>query len=107
MTDLNFGLYYPLFERTIDTNIDAMVTEMAKHGHKIVGVRADGASVNIWWKNELLIKWQQQVCDWLFKIPCFAHRLKLLVENVLNDIYSNIKTFLKDIYLHFQIWSKE
>ena len=30
MTDLNFGLYYPLYERTIDTNIDAMATEMAK-----------------------------------------------------------------------------
>ena len=40
MTDLNFGLYYPLYERTIDTNIDAMATEMAKHSYKIVEVRA-------------------------------------------------------------------
>ena len=47
--------------RTIDTNIDAMAMEMAKHRHKIVEVRANDASVNMGQKNHLLTKWQKQV----------------------------------------------
>ena len=54
-----------------------MVTEMAKHSHKTVGAGADGASVNMGQKKGLFTKWQQ-VCDWLFKIHCFAHRLELV-----------------------------
>ena len=71
------SLFYHNFERTINTNIDTMVTEMAKHCHKTVGAGADGASVNMGQKKGLFTKWQQ-VCDWLFKIHCFAHRLELV-----------------------------
>ena len=39
-----------------------MVTEMAKHSHKILGAGEDGASVSMGRKNRLLTKWQQ-ICD--------------------------------------------
>ena len=83
-----------------------MKTEMQKHAHKVVGAGADGASVNMGCKNGLLTKWQQ-VCEWLFKIHCFAHRLELAVEESKNDIYSDITTFLNEIYIHFRNSSKE
>ena len=51
------------FERSIDTNTDTMVTEMAKYSHQILGAGADGASVNMGWKNKLLTKRD----DWKFQ----------------------------------------
>ena len=50
---------------------------MVKHSHKTVGAGAYGASANMGQKKGLFTKWQQ-VCDWLFKIDCFAHRLELV-----------------------------
>ena len=74
------------FERTIDINIDTMVTEMAKLNHKIV---------------------EQASHKMAIQIHCFAHMLEFAVEDLLNDIYSNITTLLNDIYLHFSKSSKE
>ena len=54
-------------ERTVETSIDTMMTEMEKHSHKIVGAGADSASVNMGWKNRLITKWRQ-VCDLKFKV---------------------------------------